>query len=452
MSKFGLFFLAVFMSGIVAALFFHGVAAFMLYQLVYMMNPDIRWWSASIPGLRYSMMTVLLMMLALGLRYKEYSELAPWRQQPLFRWLILFLILHFVAYTHALNDFVHHQFTVEFTKLVVIMMVAYKLITSEKALHAVLWTYIVGATYVGVVAYQTGRNAYGRVEGIGMVDTGGDGNHTAAALVPAAILLIYYAWTGSLKVKIASLFCGAFIVNALVLINSRGAFLAAVAGAGYFVFYMIFSKHQRAGQRFAAIVMILVGLGGALYVTDDTFWERMGTLQADEDTGERGGAGRMAFWWATFPMLSDYPAGMGIGGYQTVSEFYIDAGGTNYDPANRVPHSSWFQVLGDLGYHGFLVFALMIFSVFRISRKAKAYVLREENIGAYFHLLVIEAGLLAYLVAASFIDRARAEVLYWFLLFGAAAANVYYLQYQETLQAKRHRNLNRQLGREPEPT
>lgn len=429
MSNTALLFLTVFFGGILAALFFSGTAAFMLYQIVYMLNPDIRWWAASIPGLRYSFTAVILMMIALGLRYKDCSEKAPWAQQPMFKWLLLFLAMHYVMYLFALNLQVHKQWTFEFTKLVVIVLIAYKLVTSERALHAVLWTYILGATYVGTVARAVGRNAQGRVEGIGMIDTGGDGNHTAAALVPAAVILIYYAWMGNKKVKLLCVICGAFIANALVLINSRGAFVAAVAGAGFFIFYMLFSRFQKSGQRFMAIFIVVAGVGGSLYLTDDTFWERMSTLQADETTGEVGGSGRMAFWWATFGMLKDHPMGLGIGGYPMISEFYIDASATTYNTDNRVPHSSWFQVLGDLGWPGPIIFAAILVSLYRLSRKTKRYLIEQGRTDAYFQMLSLEAALLSYIVAASFIDRIRAEMFYWLFLFIAVAGNVYYLQY-----------------------
>ncbi|HLV77412.1 MAG TPA: hypothetical protein VKY53_05750, partial [Marinobacter sp.] len=42
-----------------------------------------------------------------------------------------------------------------------------------------------------------------------------------------------------------------------------------------------------------------------------------------------------------------------------------------------------------------------------------------------------EVALLSYMVSASFIDRFRSEILWWMILFVAAAGNVYYLQYQE---------------------
>lgn len=453
MSKFALLFLAVFFGGILAALFFSGTAAFMLYQIVYMLNPDDRWWSASIPGLRYSFITVIVMMIALAMHYKEYSEKAPWLKQPALMWLVAILAMYYFMYLFALNLPFHKRFTFDFTKLVIIIFIAYKLVTSEKALHAVLWTYIIGATYVGYLARSVGRNAQGRVEGIGMIDTGGDGNQTAAALVPAAVLLIYYAWMGNKKVKLLCVICGAFVANALILINSRGSFVGGIVGASLFILYMLFSRHQKAGQRMMAIFIIVAGTSGTIYLTDDTFWQRVGTLQADEETGRRGGDGRTAFWVATFPMLRDNPMGLGIGGFSVLSEAYVDPDRTGgYSTANRVPHSSWFQLLGELGWPGPILFGGLLITLFRQSQRAKKYLIQQDRIDAYFHVLVLQAAFLSYIAAASFIDRIRAEMMYWLILFIAIAGNVYYLQIVNTAQNLRRRRRKKPLHRPTNPT
>jgi hypothetical protein len=270
MSKFALLFLLVFFGGIVAALTYSGVSAFVLYQLVYFLNPDARWWSASIPGLRYSMITVLLMLLVLASRYKEYSNISPWSRMPAIRWAVLLLLMYYVAFNFAVNLPMHKMFVFEFLKLIIIVMIAYKLINTERALNAVLWVYVIGATYIGYLAHITGRNFQGRVEGIGMVDAP-DANDTAAALVPAAVILMYFAWMGNKKTKLLALFCGALIANGIVLINSRGSFLGVVVSLSVFLGYMIFSRYQKKGQRSAAFLMIVLAVGGG-YMSLMTFF------------------------------------------------------------------------------------------------------------------------------------------------------------------------------------
>lgn len=423
MSKFALFFIVVYLSGFIGALFANGASAFLLYQAVYMINAEQRWWYSQVPDLRYSFFSSILMLIVLAARYNKLSAVTRWRDLPILKWLILFLLLHYIGYTHALNSILHSGFTYNFLKLVIIFMVAYKLVNTEKLLDACLWVYVLGCTYIGYVAKDIGRNSGGRVEGIGMVDTGGDANGVAAALAPSIVVLLYFAWQGSWKVRVLAAFCSAYVVNALVLINSRGAFLAVLAGAGLFIAYMLLSRYQKSGQRATAIFIVVMGLAGALSLADDTFWQRMQTLQADED-GQRGGdgRGRLDYWLTTLDMIEDFPMGMGIGGFNAVSVAYLGE--------NKVPHSTWFQVLGEFSWHGLFIFIAMLISVLRLSQKAKKYLIANDKVAAYFKLLMLECALLSFLVAGTFLDRARAEVLYWIILFIAIACNVYYIQHK----------------------
>jgi hypothetical protein len=431
MSKFALLFLVVFSLGIVMGLFYSGSAAFMTYQIVYFLNPDNRWWYSDIPGLRYSFIAATVMLAALIARHRQYWRASPWAKQPPFKWMAFLLIVYHVAYyTFALDPQTHGQFTFEFTKLVVIVFVAYKLIDSEKGFDACLWTYLVGAGYIGYLATTIGRNSGWRVEGIGMVDSP-DANGTAAALVPAAALLIYFAWQGRAWVKLLAVVLAAYIINGLVLINSRGAFLGVLVSAGLFVLSMLVSRHQKKGQRLSAILVIVLGTAGALYLTDDTFWTRMDTIRSDDE--KTSGASRITFWLTTFEMLEDHPFGLGIRGYNLLAPQYMDdetRGGVEH----RSVHSLWFQGLSEVGWVGFSIFVSMLLSLFSFSRRAKTLLIDQGRYEIYFKVVALECALIGYLTAGTFIDQFRAVILYWMVLFVALAVKFYYLR-AEPLQS-----------------
>jgi len=427
MGKFALLFIFLFMAGIFAALFITPVSSVLVYLLVYFVNPDSRWWAASIPGFQYSFIAALLMLVSLTARYKDLSPKATWKRQPVFKWMLALLVMYGFMINFAIVPGVHKSFTYEFAKLVIIICAAYKLITSERALNACLWAYIGGVTYIGYIAYSVGRDGQGRVEDIGMIDTGGDGNMTAAAMVPALIILTYMAWMGNKKVKALAIFCGALIANGIVLINSRGAFLGAVVGTLFFLFYMIFSRHQRKGQRGTAILIILIALAGTVYVADEAFWTRMETIQ-NVDDGGGSGSHRVDFWMATFDVLQDYPLGVGIQGFIQLSPDYLPEHYFEGRKIGKATHSTWFQVLSEIGWLGFFFLLALLISTFKLSRNTKRHLIIIENYDAYFKVLALEGALLSFLVAVSFIDRARSEMLYWLILFIAIASNIYYLR------------------------
>lgn len=426
MSKFSLLFLLVFLGGVVGALFYGGYMAFVLYELVYFLNPVQRWWGRELPGLPYSFLIVALMMFVYMVRYKHYNQLSPWREQPCFKWMVLLVVMYYILQPFALDAAEHERQITEFAKLIVIMLLAYKLVDTPKAFNAVVWGYIIGAFYIGYLATITGRNSGDRVEGIGMIDSP-DANGVAAALVPAAVLLMYFAWQGGKYSRLFAVLMGAVIANGIVLINSRGSFLGVVVSLAIFLMFMIFSRYQKPGQKGAAVLMIVLGLSGALYVTDEAFWNRMSTLQQTEEDSRASGASRMVFWWRTFDMLEQRPWGLGVYGYNRLAPVFMsdeERGGVLY----RSVHSSWFQGLSEVGYQGFAIFLIMLWGLLRLSRRAKKYVIEQMNYAAYFKILALECALIGYLVAATFINMFRAQILYWMILFLALAIKIYYFQ------------------------
>lgn len=426
MSKFGLMFLLVFLGGIFGALFFSGYIAFVVYELVYFLNPPHRWWGKGLPALPYSFIIVASMMFVYFMRFKYYNQLSPWREQPCFKWMVLLLVIYYALQMVAIDQEQHSLFKTELAKLVIIMLLAYKLVDTRKAFDAVIWAYLAGAFYIGYLATVTGRNSGDRVEGIGMIDAP-DANGTAAALVPSAVLLMYLFWQGGKYSRLFAMIMGAIIANGIVLINSRGSFLGVVASLGIFLMFMIFSRYQKEGQKVVAIFSIVLGLAGALLITDAAFWERMSTLQQTDNPEVASGASRMVFWWRTFDMLEDHPLGLGGYGYNRLAPVYLsdeERAGVLY----RTVHSIWFQCLGEVGYQGFVVFMLIFWSLFRLSHKAKKFVIARREYESYFKILALECALVGYLVAATFINMFRAQILYWMILFLALAIKIYYLQ------------------------
>jgi hypothetical protein len=424
----------LFFGGILSTVLITPAASFFVYQLVYLVNPDSRWWAASIPGIQYSFIAAMLMLFMLAINYKKLTEQAPWRKQPPVKWMLGLLTMYVVMIHIAILPEMHSRFTFDFAKLIIVILVAYKLISTEKVFDVCLWIYILGSTYIGYLAYSLGRNWQGRVEGIGMIDTGGDGNMTAAAIAPALILLMYFAWLGNKKIKLLAIICGALIANGIVLINSRGAFLGVMVGALIFLFYMIFSKYQYKGQRGTAVLIVIIMLSGSLYVADDAFWARMQTMENIED-GSTSGSHRIEFWMATFDVLRDYPLGVGIQGFIELSPAYLPEHYFENRTTGKAVHSTWFQLLNEVGWLGLILFIGMLFSLFRMGRKAKLYLINFEDYRNYFKIQALEAAFVSYLVSASFINRARAEVLFWLILFLMISFNIYYL-------SKEIKNLN----------
>ncbi|PCJ37025.1 MAG: O-antigen polymerase [Moraxellaceae bacterium] len=433
-----LIFLSVYVGGFIHSLAGNPATAFMLYQIVYFMHPQMRWWGELVPDISYSFFVVLLMLGMFAANFSRFNK-NSFFEVPQFKWIFLVCGLFIISGLYAVFPDRHGQALVYFIKLVVIICVAYKVIDTTKTFNGSLYAYIAGAAYIGLLTYQSGRNSGDRVEGVGTIDSP-ESNGIAVAIAPAAIIALYYLWVSKKNsVRFGMLMAGALIANALVLINSRGAILATFVGGGYFLGNLYFSKLQRKNQKRNTLLLVVLGLCGVLLLLDETAVNRLKTLttteiRTDEPSEKESGATRLYFWIAAIDMAKDYPFGLGYKGFQAKAPDYIPVdvhtGGSRY----RSVHSTWFQALTEIGYLGLFCFLAMLFSCFRATNKCKQQLFSLDNFDDYFKIISIEAGLLTYMVGMSFMNRMTAEVLFWLILFTACAYNIYVLKPQEKLR------------------
>lgn len=420
-----LLFVGCYATGFVMAFASNPAWAFMLYQVVYFMSPLGRWWSYMIPSLSYSLFTVALMFLVYFKDFKNHQKNRIFAV-PQFKWVYLIALAYLSTWFHASWPELNEEAIVNFIKLCIIISIAYKLVDSDNKLNGALAAYIAGASYIGFLAFQVGRDATGRVESVGTVDAP-DSNGIAAAIAPSLVLCLYYFWISKKKLaKFAAVFAGAFIANGIVLINSRGSFLAVLASTVYFLSILLFSKHQRERQRASAIGLMLFGLVAAVNIVDESAIQRFYSMKQEGMTEEQEtGATRLFFWLAAIDMAQDYPFGTGAAGFQVHAPDYLpesmDTGGSR----NRSVHSTWFEALTDTGYLGLFFLVSMLIACFRATRKCKAVLSKENDVDNYYKIVALESAFIAYIVAMTFMNRFRAEILYWLVLFTACAYNIY---------------------------
>ncbi|MFT4803973.1 MAG: hypothetical protein ACI9YE_001170 [Psychroserpens sp.] len=199
MAKIALLFLITFVMGILYALIQGAQWAFYLYEIIYFLNPGFRWWGQSLPSISYSMITAIVFIGAYFLSYKKHQN-NNFSSIPLKKWILLIILCYVVVNFFAVSSSLHLKAMIDFFKMFIILALAYKVIDSEKKLEYAILVYLAGCAYIGYEAYSVGRNSFGRVEGIGTLETP-EANGTAAILVPALPFLIYYFWYKNYKVK-----------------------------------------------------------------------------------------------------------------------------------------------------------------------------------------------------------------------------------------------------------
>ena len=418
-------FIVFFFGGLGAAFFVHAAWAFYVYQIVYFLHPTSRWWGALVPEFSWSFISACSMLVLVVARRKNYgARCTPVYKLPQMRWLLLLGLWMTVVGFYALNTQMHRDFLIDYWKLIAIVVLAIKLLDSETRLEQALIAYVVGAAYIGWEAYSVGRTGAGRLEGIGMIDAP-DANGTAAALAPTLAIIVYLVWQGSMRVRLVALVCGAFVANAIVLINSRGAFLGVGAGLTYLLVVMTFARHRSRGQLLVVLLFVVGGVVATVQVTDQVFWERMSTLKSVEDENTSGSS-RIRLWKSSLSVAADHPFGTGVRGFQRLSRSYVDEDMFLNEKSNgKAVHSMWFQSLSEMGWLGPLLLLGMINSCRRGSLVVKRLMKERGEHRAYYRCVVLEAAMISSLVAGTFIDAFRAQVLYWLVLFFAVQYSIY---------------------------
>lgn len=370
MSNFGLAFLLSYMGCVYATFFVDLSWGVYLYVMQYWLNPVDRWWYGGLPQVRWSFTVAFCILIAFILKRQKYAKNRLFNV-PQTKWYLMNVIVVIIISSWAVWPQMHSKFLQDHIKLLIFIFIAYKGIDTPKKFDGMMWACMLGSFYVAYETRNMGRNADGRVEGTGPADSGADGNNCAASLLGVIPMLMFFVVKSNLvKTKLwkrgVLLFLLAFVMLAIVLINSRGSFIGLVLSCTYMGLYIFLNKKVTMKQRFQLIALVMLGICAFLYMADDAFWERIEGISKETES-DTGGGGRKLFWKiAREEVLRDYPWGAGGWGFAYLSPQYVPQ---EYMPANagiRAVHSLYFQCLAERGYWGTFVFVGFILSNFFI--------------------------------------------------------------------------------------
>lgn len=428
MSNFAILFVLVYFNGLALSLVKGAHWAFYLYQLVYFLNPEKRWWSAVLPLSNYSLITIVFLLLSYIIhRNKLQYYLNELNKIPQFKWIILLMISYSFTYFTAVNKAIHLEALIDFAKLFIIIGLAFKVLDTRKKLEYAIYALITGIAYLGYEVYSIGRDGQGRVDRFGMIDAP-DVNVATAAMISSLPFLIFFFWKGSLKIKIIMVILGGVIVNGIVLANSRGAFVGGLIGVLYFVWEMLRSRFKARLQRLVTVLLIIGGLISLYAVVDTSFIDRMTTLTEVSEGEGGGGSRRVEYWKIALDVVEEHPFGVGSFGFEILSPEYVPA--EYFDPGKtqKAVHSIWFQALTELGYIGFIFFMMIIYVSYQSLKKIKVCFLELNDIHGYYFTHALLSSYIGVLAASSFINQFRTQIVYWLVLFTACLFNIVMLR------------------------
>jgi probable O-glycosylation ligase (exosortase A-associated) len=331
-------------------------------------------------------------------------------------WLIIFMVWMFITFlTHTMHGG-NISSLVKVMKILVLTFVILMMLTSRKRIELTLW----------VVGLSIGF--YGLKGGIFTILSGGashvwgppggffgGNNELGLALLMAIPLLVYLM--RSTENKWLKYLCLAVIGGSAVAVlgtQSRGAAVAGIACCG-FLWLKSDKKMLLAG-------LLIISIPLALSVMPDKWFDRMSTIVASEEEEYDGSVqGRFNAWRMASNLAADNVFGGGFN-VTTWQNFYLYAP----DPTDvHAAHSIYFQILGQHGYIGLIIFLSMWFSAWRLANKTiKLVRYRTDLAWAGMLSKMVQVSLIAYATGATFLSLAYFDLPYHLLITVVAVNNI----------------------------
>ena len=321
---------------------------------------------------------------------------------PQFTLLILFFLLITLAIPFASNVGVAtNAWTGVYSKIILMTFVIAWMMRHESHFITASRVFIFAGACVGLVAISNKLNGIGLVEGTRVTigrDVGsllGDPNDLALVLLYPMAFAIATFLEKSLsrfeRLFSFSTFC--ILFYALLATQSRGGLLGFLAVASIFAYNRIRSKVLlfSGGAFFLIILFVVAGIS------------KRSSGGAAEAGIDESAMGRLYAWEAAWNMALDNPIfGVGISNFYYNYFFYS----THWDGLNHAVHSTWFGVLAESGFVGFMLFVALIVSTLLMSLKMlKTIKVEHHTPGIRVALNAAPAGIIGFIVSGTFLTQ-----------------------------------------------
>ncbi|MHB8534211.1 MAG: O-antigen ligase family protein [Sulfuricaulis sp.] len=414
MSNTALIFLFLFSIGLILAFVKNPIYGVLSYMLEFYMSPSQAWWSGEVPDLRWSLLAATVTIIAVLLHPSPDSR-PPWYKTASAKWLIALSLWLWIQTPWALDLNDHFFMAALFSKYVLLYAMLYTCLSEPKNIRLFYFTHIIGCFLWGYIAYENPGS--GRLENIGFGDVAGSAFAsmqlgTGIAFAGFAFLAAYGIW------KWIAFFSLPFILNAIVLTATRGAFVGLLGGALASIFFT-----PRRSRRTVILVMAIAPIL-LFMLANDLFWSRMSTIMPDVNVGERDASAesRILIAQANFQMFLDHPMGVGHRGNEILSPSYmpVDLLTNKNGTLVRAAHNTFMAILVDHGFIGLILVVLLHFSIARSLIHAKFD--SSSGLDKEFSLYVAALGssLVIYWGNAQFANFTKSEIIIWIAAMASA--------------------------------
>lgn len=299
-------------------------------------------------------------------------------------------------------------------KIIIMALVTIAIIDTRERAHALIWIAVISFGYYGVKGGVFTLLGGGQARVWGPAQSFiGDNNALALALTMTFPFLRYLHQHSDVKwMRYGLGALMALFVFSIIGSQSRGAFLAIIAMTGF----LILKSRHRVGLGIAAIAMGLV----LLNFVPEKWVERMETIKTYD--ADASAISRLNAWSFSAVVANRDPlTGGGFGVYYDETLYF-----SIIPMAKKAhnAHSIYFEMLGQHGYLGLLIYLLLLFATWRawsgIMKRCRGI---PELSWAYDLASMTQVSLVAFMVGGAFQNLAFFD-LYILLVSLAVALGV----------------------------
>jgi len=324
------------------------------------------------------------------------------------KWFLVYFLIVTVGLVFAeYREGAIASWTGNYVKVAVMVFAISWLIQEKKDFGLAMRLIVICGIAIAIVALNNHANGIGLVEGtrvtIGRdIDSVlGDPNDLALVLlfpVSFALSMAFTKGVGGIS-RLLGFIGFILIVSGIIATQSRGGLLGITAIVGVFAFRKIPSK---------TVVLILGGLLLIFLVSIAGISDRSSGGASEEGIDESA-MGRIHAWETAWNMAVSNPlTGVGLRNYTENYYAYTEF----WDGKNHAVHSTWFEVLAETGFVGFItfliLFAVVLKSALRSVNRLDELRTSGSDVSSEFYASAqgVLLGLFSFMVSGTFLTQA----------------------------------------------
>lgn len=412
MSLTTLIFLALYFTGLFLT-FRHPYYGIATYIFEWHNHPPYMWWGRGLPDLRWSLLVALVTLISLVINYKKLKQLRSPDYAWIF-WLVAMTLWMFVvSLLFAVDPAESFKKVDIFFKMTVQIFLMMFLVRTVEHHRFVIWTMMFGVANFGRTAYQRGSNRDLGVTAPNATEENAISAHVAAI---TGFFGLYFLM-GKKWEKIVTFLSLPFLVNLVILANSRASFLAMM------IIGLLALLWLKGRMRYRAILGVVLGGVLVLMLGNEQFWARQNTITEYEEEGSA--MSRFYLWNGALKMFQDHPMGLGGDGFQAMAMQYVPELVEVMEKRGvKTVHNTFLLVLVEWGFIGTFIFFGMIIHALVIMGRIRRDAKHTPHYRFYIDAVAMQMGIIGILAAGLFHNRLYSEVVYWFAAFSVALRNI----------------------------